>query len=199
MAVPAFIRLSDSGVPLDSGLRRVLEESFSVDLSGVRLHAGPRTAAFLRLHGYPAAAAGHRVFMPAARRGDGERWLYVLVHEIAHVASEVAAFRAYGDENMLRHGAAISAVTEAIAASRTAISDIITSGRSMTQPGEILRHVPTGFTDPSGRVTPLLDWHQGDALKAEAERLFASGSAMIAGAASPTMGIVSADDKAAQG
>ena len=51
MAVPAFIRLSDSGVPLDPGLRRVLEESFSVDLSGVRLHAGPRTAAFLRLHG----------------------------------------------------------------------------------------------------------------------------------------------------
>lgn len=48
------------------------------------------------------------------------------------VASEVAAFRAYGDENMLRHGAAISVVAEAIAASRTVISDIITSGRSMT-------------------------------------------------------------------
>ena len=55
------------------------------------------------------------------------------------VASEVAAFRAYGDENMLRHGAAISAVAEAIAASRTVISDIITSGRSMTQPWEVLR------------------------------------------------------------
>jgi hypothetical protein len=589
MAVPAFIRLSDSGVPLDPGLRKVLEESFSVDLSGVRLHAGPRTAAFLRLHGYPAAAAGHRVFMPAARRGDSERWLYVLVHEIAHVvqqaqgvaqaggwwelqaaaaaaavmagraypdaslqppgkghgaavlagfnswehrllgdvpgdrlvniatrtqnwqdlvrqqielmglwqdggagvggdaiheidpgvgvvnlpgsgcpatygelnavgdfvanvgalntmprafvypflqqicqesynrlggllgnvpevsfagaitpylgardggasletkliekfslplgvnhylgllarnachfapfawqrwrqahtaardlalrarqqrssslaeaawiaegyaghflqdsfaaghlpnktlvmqwfaawadgsslikaddwkdvrrvtavnqpqlmgdrlydiryrgpsndpqtaeerasfaermaatgvqaygavsteeayrqylaflaaysvqlsskqvhdhfnadgldvASEVAVFRAYGDENMLRHGAAISVVAEAIAASRTAISDIITGG-SMTQPWEVLRNVPTGITDPSGRVTPLLDWHKGDALKTEAEMLFASGSAMIAGAASPTMGIVSADDdKASDG
>jgi hypothetical protein len=110
------------------------------------------------------------------------------------VASEVAAFRAYGDENMLRHGAGISVVAEAIAASRTAISDIITSGRSMTQPWEILKNVPTGITDPSGRVTPLLDWHKGDALKTEAERLFASGSAMIAGAASPTMGIVSADD-----
>jgi len=110
------------------------------------------------------------------------------------VASEVAAFRAYGDENMLRHGAAISVVAEAIAASRTAISDIITSGRSMTQPWEVLRNVPTGITDPSGRVTPLLDWHKGDALKTEAELLFGSGSAMIAGAASPTMGIVSADD-----
>ena len=50
------------------------------------------------------------------------------------------------------------------------------------------------ITDPSGRVTPLLDWHKGDALKTEAEMLFASGSAMIAGAASPTMGIVLADD-----
>ena len=37
------------------------------------------------------------------------------------------------------------------------------------------------ITDPSGRVTPLLDWHKGE---------------MIAGAASPTMGIVLADDKA---
>ena len=64
----------------------------------------------------------------------------------------------------------------------------------MTQPWEVLRNVPTGITDPSGRVTPLLDWHKGDALKTEAEMLFAGGSAMIAGAASPTMGIVSADD-----
>ena len=110
------------------------------------------------------------------------------------MASEVAAFRAYGDENMLRHGAGVSVVAEAIATSRSAISDIITSGRSMTQPWEILKNVPTGITDPSGRVTPLRDWHKGDALKTEAERLFASGSAMIAGAASPTMGIVSADD-----
>jgi len=46
--------------------------------------------------------------------------------------------------------------------------------------------------------TPRLEWHKGDALKTEAEMLFASGSAMIAGAASPTMGIVSADDKAGQ-
>jgi hypothetical protein len=63
--VPALLRLSDSGVRLDSGLRRVLEGAFCVDLSGVRLHAGPRTDAFLRVHGCSAAAAGHRVFMPA--------------------------------------------------------------------------------------------------------------------------------------
>ena len=49
----------------------------------------------------------------------------------------------------------------------------------MTQPWEVLRNVPTRITDPSGRVTPLLDWHKGE---------------MIAGAASPTMGIVLADD-----
>jgi Domain of unknown function (DUF4157) len=88
MGVPAFLRLSDSGVQLDSGLRRVLEGAFCVDLSGVRLHAGPRTAAFLQVHGCPAAAAGHRVFMPAARRGDGERWLRVLIHEITHVIQQ---------------------------------------------------------------------------------------------------------------
>ena len=88
MGVPALLRLSDSGVRLDPGLRRVLEGAFRVDLSGVRLHAGPRTDAFLRAHGCPAAAAGHRVFMPAARRGDGERWLRVLIHEITHAIQQ---------------------------------------------------------------------------------------------------------------
>ena len=88
MGVPALLRLSDSGVRLDSGLRTVLEGAFCVDLSGVRMHAGPRTDAFLRVHGCPAAAAGHRVFMPAARRGAGERWLRVLIHEITHVIQQ---------------------------------------------------------------------------------------------------------------
>lgn len=49
MGVPAFLRLSDSGVRLDPGLRRVLEAAFCVDLSGVRLHAGPRTKAERRI------------------------------------------------------------------------------------------------------------------------------------------------------
>jgi Domain of unknown function (DUF4157) len=110
-----------------------------------------------------------------------------------NVASEVASFRIYGDENMLRDGADISVVAEAVAASRKAISDIITCGRSKTQPWEILRNVPTGLTDPSGQVTPLLDWHRAGALKTEAEKLFDSARATIADAASPTMGIVSAD------
>src|ERR1700758_3639840 len=88
MGEPALLRLSDSGVRLDSGLRRVLEGAFRVDLSGVRLHAGPRTDAFLRVHGCAAAAAGHRVFMPAARRGGGERWLRVLTHEVTHVIQQ---------------------------------------------------------------------------------------------------------------
>jgi hypothetical protein len=112
------------------------------------------------------------------------------------VASEVASFRIYGDENLLREGAQIGVVAEAVAASRKAIWDIITYGRSKTQPREILRKVPTGVADPSGRVTPLLDWHRGGALKTEAEKLFGSARA-VAGAASPTMGMVSADDQTA--
>ena len=91
-----------------------------------------------------------------------------------NVASQAAAFRAYGDEHMLSHGADISVVAEAAAASRKAISDIITHGQSKAQPEEILRNVPAGITDPSGRVIPLLDWHKDGALKAEAEKLFAS-------------------------
>ena len=53
--------------------------------------------------------------------------------------------------------------------------------------------MPTGVTDPSGRVIPLLDWHQGGALQAEAERLFARAGTMLAAAAPATMGRVSAD------
>ncbi len=111
MAVPAFLTLSDSGVPLDPGLRRILEESFSVDLSGVRLHAGPRTDAFLRMHGCPAAAAGHRVFLPAMRRGDGERWLRVLVHEITHAVQQAQGVAQAGGHWERQAAAVAAAVT----------------------------------------------------------------------------------------
>jgi hypothetical protein len=46
----------------------------------------------------------------------------------------------------------------------------------MTQPWEVLRNVPTGITDPSGRVTPLLDWHKGDALKTEPRCFLPAGA-----------------------
>jgi hypothetical protein len=55
--------------------------------------------------------------------------------------------------------------------------------------------VPAGVIDRSGRVTPLLDWHQGGALKTEAEKLFASMRPAIAGLVSATMGMVSADSE----
>ena len=111
MGVPALLRLSDSGVRLDSGLRRVLEGAFCVDLSGVRLHAGPRTDAFLRVHGCPAAAAGHRVFMPAARRGEGERWLRVLIHEVTHVIQQAQGVAQAGGRWERQASAAAEAVT----------------------------------------------------------------------------------------
>ena len=111
------------------------------------------------------------------------------------MASEVAAFRVYGDEHMFKDGADISIVAGAAGASRRAISDIIAHGQSKAQPEEILRNVPAGVIDRSGRVTPLLDWHQGGALKTEAEKLFASMRPAIAGLVSATMGIVSADSE----
>lgn len=88
MAVPALVRVSDPGMPLDRGIRRGLEASFAVDLGGVRLHAGPRTDAFLRARGYPAATYGYRVFMPARRQGGGGRWWHVLAHEISHAIQQ---------------------------------------------------------------------------------------------------------------
>ena len=56
--------------------------------------------------------------------------------------------------------------------------------------------MPAGITDRSGRVIPLLDWHKDGALKAEAEKLLVRTRAAIAGAARPTMGMVSADSGA---
>jgi Domain of unknown function (DUF4157) len=111
MGVPALLRLRDSGVRLDSGLRRILEGAFRVDLSGVRLHAGPRTDAFLRVHGCTAAAAGHRVLMPAARRGEGERWLRVLIHEITHVIQQAQGTAQAGGRWERQASAAADAVT----------------------------------------------------------------------------------------
>ena len=61
MTVSALVHFSDSGTPLDPGVRSVLEGLFAVDLSGIRLHVGPRTDALLRARGYPAATSGYRV------------------------------------------------------------------------------------------------------------------------------------------
>ena len=87
MTVSAPVHFSDSGTPLDPGVRSILEGFFAVDLSGIRLYAGPRTDALLRALGYPAATCGHRVFMPARRRGS-ERWLRILAHEIVHAIQQ---------------------------------------------------------------------------------------------------------------
>lgn len=134
MTVSAPVHFSDSGAPLDPGVRSVLEGLFAVDLSGIRLHAGPRTDALLRARGYPAATSGYRVFMPARRRGGSERWLRILAHEIVHAiqqaqgiaqaggfwerhaeaaAMAVTSGRAYPDQGLVPpgrgHGAAVLA------------------------------------------------------------------------------------------
>ena len=88
VTVSALVHFSDSGTPLDPGVRSVLEGLFAVDLSGIRLHVGPRTDALLRARGYPAATSGYRVLMPARRRGGSERWLRILAHEIVHAIQQ---------------------------------------------------------------------------------------------------------------
>ena len=88
VTVSALVHFSDSGTPLDPGVRSVLEGLFAVDLSGIRLHVGPRTDALLRAWGYPAATSGYRVLMPARRRGGSERWLRILAHEIVHAIQQ---------------------------------------------------------------------------------------------------------------
>jgi hypothetical protein len=134
VTVSASVHFSDAGTPLDHGVRSVLEGLFAVDLSGIRLHVGPRTDALLRARGYPAATSGYRVFMPARRRGSSERWWHILAHEIVHAiqqaqgiaqaggfwerhaeaaAMAVTSGRAYPDQGLVPpgrgHGAAVLA------------------------------------------------------------------------------------------
>lgn len=79
----------DAGARLDPGLRAALEPTFGVDLSGLRLHSGPGTDAFLRSRGLAAAAYGHRIFLPAGSEdAGGERWLGMLAHEVAHAVQQ---------------------------------------------------------------------------------------------------------------
>jgi len=107
----ASVHFSDSGTSLDPGVRSVLEGSFAVDLSGIRLHVGPRTDAFLRARGYPATTSGHHVFMTARRQGGSEHWLHILAHEIAHAIQQAQGI-ARGEGFWERHAeAAARAVT----------------------------------------------------------------------------------------
>jgi uncharacterized protein DUF4157 len=80
----------DAAAPLDRAVRTLLERAFSVDLSGVRVHAGPRTDDMLGRHQLIAAAAGHRVLLGstvAAEQGS-DRWLGVVAHEVAHTIQQ---------------------------------------------------------------------------------------------------------------
>lgn len=100
MMLSAARRAGDAGGRLDSGIRAFLEPAFGTDLSGVRVHCGPRTDAFLRSRRLTAAAAGHRVWLPtpdqfrAPGRGSreqvGQNWLRILAHEVAHTIQQAS-------------------------------------------------------------------------------------------------------------
>jgi hypothetical protein len=48
-----------SGQPLGAGVRRSLEASYRTDLSGVRVHTGPRAHELARAAGAHAVTRGH--------------------------------------------------------------------------------------------------------------------------------------------
>ncbi len=119
-AVPGIVHdvLRAPGEPLAAPLRTHMESRFGRDLTGVRVHAGPRAAAAAESLGARAFAAGRSVVFGTGEyrpeSGPGRR---LLAHELAHVvqqgASAAAPTRlgAAGDpaEREARHAAEIVA------------------------------------------------------------------------------------------
>ncbi len=73
------------GSPLDTGARRVMESSFDVDLSAVRVHDNPRADRLARSLDADAFAVGSHVFFRAgAYRPRTDAGLWLLAHEVSH-------------------------------------------------------------------------------------------------------------------
>ena len=76
---------TDDGRPLDSDARRILEQSFDVDLSAIQVHDTPRADGLARSLRADAFAAGPHVFFRAgAYQPRTEPGLWLLAHEVSH-------------------------------------------------------------------------------------------------------------------
>jgi hypothetical protein len=110
-----------SGQPLGAGVRRSLEASYRTDLSGVRVHTGPRAHELARAAGAHAVTRGHDIYFARGGYAPHEQagWRRI-AHEVAHVVQQ---------RNGPAHGMDSYAPAEA-EAERGAES--VLAGRSMT-------------------------------------------------------------------
>ncbi|MDQ5824926.1 MAG: DUF4157 domain-containing protein [Chloroflexota bacterium] len=77
------------GLPLDTGVRRILEDTLGADLGCVRIHTGPsadRLASAVRAEAF---ASGSDLFFREGVYNPGtERGMYLLAHEATHVVQQ---------------------------------------------------------------------------------------------------------------
>src|SRR5215471_15025060 len=82
------------GTTLDVGIRRVLETSYDVDLSAIRVHTDGRADRLTRALGTDAFASGPHLFFRAhAYRPSTERGMRLLAHEVAHSIQQARGAR----------------------------------------------------------------------------------------------------------
>ena len=93
------------GDPLTAKARRILERSFGVDLSAIRIHADPSADRLTRLLNTDAFAAGpHLFFRLGAYQPQTRAGLGLLTREVAHALqqAQTAAFQSRNAHDMER-------------------------------------------------------------------------------------------------
>jgi hypothetical protein len=84
--------LSDSGQPLESMLRRDMQQRFGYDFSHVRVHAGDAAAQSAREINANAYTVGHDIVFAASRFTPGTTaGQHLLAHELTHVVQQSGA------------------------------------------------------------------------------------------------------------
>jgi Domain of unknown function (DUF4157)/PQQ-like domain len=93
------------GDPLAAEARRILERSFGIDLSEIRVHADPSADRLTRLLNTDAFAAGaHLFFRRGAYQPRTTAGLGLLAHEVTHTLQQAqrAAYQSWTDRDMER-------------------------------------------------------------------------------------------------
>jgi hypothetical protein len=82
------------GAALDPGVQRLLEDSYGVDLSAIRVHDNPRAERLTRALGADAVTAGTQVFFrDGAYQPSSDAGMRLLAHEVAHAIQQVHGAR----------------------------------------------------------------------------------------------------------